>query len=316
MSEKTFPRKVCLKIDVDTHDGMRDGVPRLLAVLNEFGLVGTFFLSFGPDNSGKAIFNVFRQKGFLKKMMKTSAPSMYGLRTILSGTLLPARMIATKFPEIVKQIEAEGHEAEVHAYDHRLWQDHLPKMKFEKVREQLAKACEAYERILGKRPRATAAPAWMATRASLEIQDSLALDYCSDMRGGAPLMPAYDGYDATTMQIPTTNPCLEELFTAGTVSFADVQSGNSEAIDRSIDDILKVDDEIDVAVVALHAEVEGGPFVDFCRRLFAKIRDVGAETTPMIDYANELRAKGDVPRRKVGLRDLFGRAAPVLQING
>jgi len=64
-----------LKVDVDTHDGMRDGVPRLLDAFGRFGVKATFFLAFGPDNSGKAIWNLFRRKGFLKKMLRTGAPS-------------------------------------------------------------------------------------------------------------------------------------------------------------------------------------------------------------------------------------------------
>ena len=70
----------CFKVDVDTHDGMRDGVPRLLDTFKAFGGRATFFLAFGPDNSGKAIWNVFRTKGFLKKMLRTGAPRLYGWR--------------------------------------------------------------------------------------------------------------------------------------------------------------------------------------------------------------------------------------------
>jgi hypothetical protein len=55
------PRFVGLKVDVDTHDGMRDGVPRLLEIFRKENVKATFFLSFGPDNAGKAIFNIFKQ---------------------------------------------------------------------------------------------------------------------------------------------------------------------------------------------------------------------------------------------------------------
>ena len=41
-----------LRIDVDTHDGMKSGVPVLLDVFRESGVKGTFYLSMGPDNSG------------------------------------------------------------------------------------------------------------------------------------------------------------------------------------------------------------------------------------------------------------------------
>ena len=205
----TVTRSCCLKVDVDTHDGMRDGVPRLLDAFKAFGVRATFFLAFGPDNSGKAIWSVFRTKGFLKKMLRTGAPRLYGWRTILSGTLLPARLIAVKFPDIVRRIADEGHEVGVHAWNHRLWQDHLDRLTRRQVEDQFARAFEAFGRILGWLPRAVAAPGWYATATSLQVQDTLGLQYASDIRGGPPGYPELDGYRSTTLQIPTTQPCLE-----------------------------------------------------------------------------------------------------------
>ena len=65
-----------LKIDVDTYQGMRRGVPRLLDLLAQEKLRATFYLSIGPDASGRAIFQMFRNPRFLKKMIATRAPSL------------------------------------------------------------------------------------------------------------------------------------------------------------------------------------------------------------------------------------------------
>ena len=113
-----------LRVDVDTHDGMRLGVPRLLEVMAEEGVKATFYLSMGPDRSGLAVLNALRP-GFLAKMTRTGAAQVYGWRTILSGTLLPSRPIATAFPQIAGRARDEGHETGVHAWDHRKWQDRL-----------------------------------------------------------------------------------------------------------------------------------------------------------------------------------------------
>ncbi len=98
-----------LKIDVDTHWGMKSGVPSLLKILKEFNLKGTFFLSIGPDNSGRAVLQLIKNPLFLKKMMRTNAAALYGWKTALYGTLLPAPMIALSFPDIVNDIIAAGH---------------------------------------------------------------------------------------------------------------------------------------------------------------------------------------------------------------
>src|SRR5215471_9302447 len=101
---------VALKIDVDTHQGLAEGVPRLRRALERERVTASFYIAMGPDNSGRALIRVFRNRGFLKKMLRTRAVSMYGTRTILSGTILPARPIALAFPNLLRELEAAGFE--------------------------------------------------------------------------------------------------------------------------------------------------------------------------------------------------------------
>ena len=290
----------CLKVDVDTHDGMREGVPRLLRAFARRGIRATFFLSFGPDNAGKAIFNVLRSPGFLRKMVKTGAPSLYGWRTIVSGTLLPARPIAAAMPDLVRQIAAEGHEVGVHAWDHRLWQDHLERLEPARIREQIDLACAAYERILGRPPHAMAAPAWLATRHSLQLQDERGLLYASDMREGCPGFPVLDGYPSTTLQIPSTQPCLEELLTDGV-------RDPSQWVERVLSPPAA---PVPAHVLSVHAEVEGGPYGAFLAELLDRLLETH-RLAPLEDLARDLLAQG--PERKPALLAAqAGRAGRVL----
>jgi hypothetical protein len=275
---------VSLKVDVDTHDGMRDGVPNLLDAFRAAGVRATFFLSFGPDNSGKAVLNVLRQPGFLKKMVRTGAPSLYGWRTILSGTLLPARPIATKFPDIVRRIEEEGHEVAVHAWDHRLWQDHLEELDSSRIEAEFERSFGAFETILGRRSRAVAAPAWFETAASLQVQDGLGLLYASDLRGGVPCYPVLDGYRSTTLQLPTSQPCLEELLTQGERDLA-----------RCVRRVLDVPSPFGTRVLPLHAEVEGGVFRPFLQLLLDELVRDGTPTLPLEELARAELARQPPP---------------------
>jgi peptidoglycan/xylan/chitin deacetylase (PgdA/CDA1 family) len=296
-------RSLCFKVDVDTHDGMRDGVPRLLDAFAGADVRATFFLSFGPDNSGKAIWNVFRQKGFLRKMLVTGAPSLYGWRTMVSGTLLPARMIATRFPELVQRIVDEGHEVGVHAWDHRLWQDHLPRLDRARIEDQYRRSFDAFGSLLGQRPRAVAAPAWCVTRTSLEVQDTLGLDYASDMRGGRPGFPRLDGYQSTTVQLPTTQACLEELLGEG---LRDLEQGAQR--------VLAPPPATDALIVPLHAEVEGGVYSDFLEVLLRHTREQGYVVRRMDEVAAELAARPDAPAPfPAVMRELAGRAGVSFQ---
>ena len=63
--------EVALKIDVDTHQGLSVGVPRLQRMLEAAGVTATFFIAMGPDNSGQAIVRLFKNRGFLAKMRRT-----------------------------------------------------------------------------------------------------------------------------------------------------------------------------------------------------------------------------------------------------
>jgi peptidoglycan/xylan/chitin deacetylase (PgdA/CDA1 family) len=235
-------------------------------------------------------------------MLRTGAPKLYGWRTLLSGTLLPARLIAAKFPNLVRRIADEGHEVGVHAWDHRLWQDRLDRLTPGQIEEQFARAFEAFERILGCRPHAVAAPAWYATPASLQVQDALGLEYASDIRGGPPGYPVLGGYRSTTLQIPTTQPCLEELLALGQRDLEDC----GEAV-------LRPQAESAPLVVPLHAEVEGGLYHPFLTRLLERIRQSALSVLTLRELAARLMSAAVAPSTlAVRLQPVPGRAGLVL----
>ncbi len=117
--------QIALKIDVDTHEGLKTGVPALARILRSEAVTASFFIAMGPDNSGKAIRRIITNRGFLSKMLRTRAVSMYGWRTIMSGTLLKPRPVAMAFPDLVRELSADGFEVGVHGYDHVRWQDQI-----------------------------------------------------------------------------------------------------------------------------------------------------------------------------------------------
>ena len=69
------PSRVALKVDCDTYEGTRDGIPRLLEIFAARGIRATFFFTLGPDRSGVALRRIFTRKGFLAKMIRSRAPS-------------------------------------------------------------------------------------------------------------------------------------------------------------------------------------------------------------------------------------------------
>jgi peptidoglycan/xylan/chitin deacetylase (PgdA/CDA1 family) len=289
---------IALKIDIDTHDGMKTGVPRLLACLARHRARATFFLTLGPDRMGRALLQL-RHPRFARKMLTTNAPSLYGWRTILSGTLLPARPVATAFPGLVTQMESEGHEAAIHAWDHRAWQDDLPRFKHARIKAHFDRSLAAYRALTGHDPAGIGAPAWTTTPDSLALQDRYPFTYASDLRGGPPCRLLTPHGVRRIPQLPGTGPCLEELLGQGPRS--------EEALVEALLAGLRRE-RTTLTVLTLHAEVEGGAYLPVLERLLPRLAEFG-ELVTMVEAARRLGPM--LPVRRWLLRPLPGRAFPV-----
>jgi hypothetical protein len=277
-----------LKIDVDTYWGMKKGVPCLLDILKQFQLKGTFFLSIGPDNSGRAALQLIKNPLFLKKMMRTNAAALYGWKTALYGTLLPAPMIALSFPEVVKDIIAAGHEVQFHAWDHRRWQDELLRKSESWIKEWFAKGIAGFEKLTGNKPIAFGAPSWVIDDRVLAIIKEYKFDYLSCTRAKAPFIHEI----VDKLEIPSDLPCFEEI---------DAQKGVS-----IIADLLQ---DGKTHVLPVHAEVEGGIFQNQFRELLKKVLSMNIEVVPLKAIKDNLNIK-TLPTRKYKMELLPGRHSP------
>jgi undecaprenyl phosphate-alpha-L-ara4FN deformylase len=272
--------KVALKIDVDTHQGLGLGVPRLAAMLKREGIAASFYVTMGPDNSGRAIIRVLRNRGFLAKMFRTKAVSMYGMRTVLSGTLLPSRPIALAFPELLRDLERSGFEVGVHGYDHVRWQDHLDRIGDDGIRRELAEAFEAYRAILGHPARSFAAPGWRTNDSALLALDEANLAYRSDTRGRAPYRSIVEGRILRTIEIPTTLPTLDEVL--GLPEIPDAAAAHRFYLEQFKNDALNVH--------TVHAETEGMGQLEMFTSLLLALKERGAEFVRLEEIASRLEA--------------------------
>ena len=287
---------IALKVDIDTFVGTREGVPNLLAILARFGIRGTFYFSMGPDNSGKAIRRIFRP-GFLKKQLRSGAPSAFGLRTLLSGTLLPAPVIAAKLPDILRKTEAAGHEVGIHCWDHVKWHDFLPWFPKPVTAMELGKASALFQEVLGHRALTTAAPGWTVTPDSLEVQDAMHLSYCSDCRGSHPFYPVMDGRAFRTLQIPTTWPTMDELLGENGIT--------PETINGHYLTLLKPG----LNVHTIHTEYEGMAMLPVFTELLTRLTGQGVRFVTFAEVAEEFASTA--PAASLAMAEIAGRAMPV-----
>ena len=272
---------LALKIDVDTYRGLAEGADRLAVFLRAKKIPASIFVTLGPDNSGWAALRAFRQPGFLSKMRRTQALSLYGWRTALSGTLWPARPMAASFRSLLRHWKAEGFEVSPHGYDHVAWHDQAAGWSAERATQEWIKIAKLYADIFGEAPRSFAAPGWQAGFGVWQALENAGLLYHSDSRGTAPYFPATENAVFQTLEIPTTLPTWDELL------------GGSDLSDLMGETVKRIDSAA-FHVWTIHAEVEGGPYFE----LFKKTIEV-------------LAARGETweDLREVAARRLERRAA-------
>jgi peptidoglycan/xylan/chitin deacetylase (PgdA/CDA1 family) len=289
-----------LKVDVDTYSGLRDGVPTLLDVFHRFGVRASFFIPFGPDHSGKALWRVFRHPGFLAKLRRTRAASTYGLRTILSGTLLPGRPIGPSFPDRLEKMMKEGHGLGLHGHDHVFWHDRLFTLPLKKVQEEFMKGYETFRQTVGRPPQASAAPGWQCSPESLSVQDTLPLLYHSDTRGEEPYFPRVGNTTYRTLEIPTTLPTWDEIWQA------------DELHDNTPERLLSAIKPGRLNVLTLHAEIEGGIQRKAFEVFLEKCLEESIQPIRLEEIAREtLSHKDRIPVLGVQSGSLPGRAGVV-----
>ena len=294
--EGSGPRRVALKVDCDTFVGTREGIPALLEVFAARGIRATFFFTLGPDRSGLAAKRFFTQKGFLRKMLRSGAASLYGFPTALYGTLLPAPMIGRRCEAEIRSVAAAGHETGVHAWDHVAWHDGLARWPAGKVREHVERAHAEYRRILGVPARASAAAGWTANALSLEAEAERqpALLFTSNTRLGKPFFPSAGGRRFAALEIPTTLPTLDETLAWEMLPTEEAQRAYFRGAVKGTE------------VHTVHTEVEGRSK----RRLFEAILDAWREDGVRFAALGELAEEALARRESVPSRELVTTALP------
>jgi undecaprenyl phosphate-alpha-L-ara4FN deformylase len=277
-----------LKIDVDTYIGMKRGVPRLLSILGQFGIKATFYLSMGPDASGRAVLQLLKNPRFIKKMLRTNAGHLYGMKTTLYGTLLPSPMIALSFPGLVEQIISAGHEVEFHAWDHRRWQDELNTKSYEWIKDWFENGIQAYRRLVKKEPSSFGAPSWIIDDRVLEIIGKYSFRYMSCTRAKEPFFHEISGL----MEIPSDLPCFEEI-----------------GVTQGVPKILNILKDGGMHVLPVHAEAEGGIWDKYFIELCEKVRSMDFQILPLSKIQTLLESEA-LPVRKYRMELIPGRSSP------
>jgi len=258
-----------LRVDVDTLRGTRRGVPELLRILDRHQLRASFFFSVGPDNMGRNLWRLL-DPAFLKKMLRSRAPSLYGWDVLLMGTAWPGLKIGPRCREMIRDVAGAGHEIGVHAWDHFTWQHRLDRLSALRIAAESLRAHDLIAEIAGKAPTCAAAPGWKVSADMLELRDQLNYRYASDCRGESMFRPVVRSRALRTPQVPATLPTFDELVGAGAVT---PENFNAALLGLIRPDALNV--------YTIHAEAEGIACAGLFDQLLGSFEERGFQAVPL-----------------------------------
>ena len=289
---KKIVKKLAIKIDVDTDRGTKQGCPPLAQALIQRDIPATWLWSLGNDNTGRAIIRIFRP-GFFQKVSRTSIVQVYGLRTLMNGTILPAPHIGKRNGDLMRSLDIDLFEHGIHCWDHVYWQDFLHGWDLKKTKNQLQLAQNMFVEIFGRPAKTAGTPGWQANANSLQAYDELGFDYGSDTRVGLPFQPKVGEITFRTPQIPTNLPTLDELI------------GRDEfPIEKLIDHYLSCMVE-GLNVLTIHAELEGMMYLEWFTDFLDACTNNGIEFVKLEDEVKTLK---NLPVKQMIQAEIDGRS--------
>jgi peptidoglycan/xylan/chitin deacetylase (PgdA/CDA1 family) len=289
--------QLALKVDVDTLRGTREGVPRLIEILQQHRASATFLFSLGPDHTGRAIKRVFR-KGFLGKVARTSVVEHYGMKTLLYGTLLPGPDIGREQAGLMRSVRDRGFEVGIHCWDHIAWQDNVAHESRQWTANQMQQAVDRFASVFGTPPQTHGAAGWQMNTHAFALERQFGFSYAADCRGTHPFLPvAADGTLLGPPQLPGTLPTFDELIglngiTGETVHEPLLAQTGSEGREGQ--------------VFTLHAELEGMRLSGAFEKLLAGWTAQGYELVSCLELFRNLPQS--LPRHTIDYREIAGRS--------
>ncbi|MEG3618617.1 DUF2334 domain-containing protein [Magnetovibrio sp. PR-2] len=290
-------RPVLIRIDVDSIEGIRNGVDFYLELFEKYGFKASFFVPMGPNNIVSAGLKRALKPAFWKQVYYMKPWQTYNL---LDNSQDRSCEIGGGAPEVLQKIIAHGHEVALHGYDHAFISDNAYTLSPEQYKEQLDLALKTYSSALNGRPKGTGSPAWRCNETMLRVQDGLDFSYASDFIGTGPCRVKIGEYVSPTIQVPAN---LDNVF-----PLVVRHKGNH---DKVLDYLKRqIDSRGNYVAMTIHTEYEFVQFGKHMDKLFQFMAQTGRVGERYDRYAEKLDAS-TLPLKKISYYSYDGAVGNV-----
>lgn len=272
--------RLALKISVNTFRGARDGIPWLLETLQAYDAKATFFVTLGPDRSGRQLRQVFGRGG-LARLRTLRQHHDWG--SLLYGWLLPAPTLGKRCAAVLRQMRDLGFEVGIQPWDRHAWQKRAATADNRWAEADMTRAIAAFRTLFDALPDAYSVGDGPGHRHTLRLQQRLGFLFAADSRGTAPFLPLWQAEPVQCPQIPVTLPTLDEIMQREGLD-AGIAAGHLLAQTAA----QQAHDSRQIPVYGLHIEREGVRQREAFVQLLQGWRDQGYRLCTLGEVAREL----------------------------
>lgn len=274
----------CLRVDIDSRYGLKNGVPNILDALRASDITASFYIPMAGESS---VLDLIKYRGGARG-------AMGGVRLpkteVLRMALFPKNFAAEGSGWLKDNVLAQGHELGCHAWKHRAWTRALSEIN---AGEHVANATRDYKTLFGAAPASFAAPAFNTNQAALEAIDANGYLAAGDLPGNKPFHPRLDGKTYRHVQVPvnlkaaTTDPLIESYCATGL--------GDDAVVKRICDDIDAAEMKHDYAVMYCHDFFEGSVKPAILAAVLSHVKKQGYETKTVAQIAKSTKPAETLP---------------------
>ena len=190
--------RIALRVEVSSLRGLREGVPNLMRLFNQYQVRATFLFPLGGDDAGRRPLPTWRSRSTL------------GLRALTYGTLRQSPSLADAAS--MRVARDNGHEVGLFGMSPNAWRDGMAHADENWTRDQcdaLWSSCQ--ELGCDDQPLAFATPGWQLNPTLLSELGAARFSYSSLTRGKLPYRPVSQGVRSAIPELPTTLPTVDEV---------------------------------------------------------------------------------------------------------